>query len=133
MFVGIFIVILISHKIKEKKKLKCGKNIIEIIFNLQKLEELEREEALREQAGFYDIPKIELDERMKEIQEIAAKIRERKAIMKIDAQLVKNSTKPVVPRTTTSKVRSRSVSRLRTEMSNLGVNIDETDKVTLLP
>lgn len=70
---------------------------------------------------------------MKEIQEIAAKIRERKAIMKIDAQLVKNSTKPVVPRTTTSKVRSRSVSRLRTEMSNLGVNIDETDKVTVLP
>lgn len=94
----------------------------------KKLEELEREEGLREQAGFYDIPKIELDERMKEIQEIAAKIRERKAIMKIDAQLVKNSTKPVVPRTTTPKVRSRSVSRLRKEMSNLGVDVEESEK-----
>lgn len=94
----------------------------------KKLDELEREEALREEAGFYDIPKIELDERMKEIQEIAAKIRERKAIMKLDAQLVKNSTKPVVPRTTTTKVRGRSVSRLRKEMADLGVDIDDAEK-----
>lgn len=94
----------------------------------KKLAELEHEEALREEAGMYAIPKIEMDETMKEVRELAQKIRDKKIIMKQDARLVKNSTKPHTPRTSTAKVRERSVSRLQRQMSDLGVDMEPNEE-----
>uniref|UniRef100_A0A0A9ZEK9 Nucleolar GTP-binding protein 1 n=2 Tax=Lygus hesperus TaxID=30085 RepID=A0A0A9ZEK9_LYGHE len=94
-----------------------------------KLEELEKEEGLRDEAGFYAIPKIELDSTLMDIKKLAAQIREKKEIMKQESRIKKASTKPKLPRTATPNVRDRSVGRLQKEMSNLGVNIDvESDK-----
>ncbi|XP_075219203.1 nucleolar GTP-binding protein 1 [Lycorma delicatula] len=91
---------------------------------LKKLEKLEEEEKMREDAGYYAVPKIERSLEMEAISELARKIRERKAIMQIEARVQKQSTKPVMPRTTTARKRERSVSRLRNEMSDLGVDVD---------
>ncbi|KAL4710363.1 hypothetical protein ACJJTC_003760 [Scirpophaga incertulas] len=88
------------------------------IFN--KLADLEKEEELREAAGMYAVPKIELDQTMKEIKELAIQIRNKKAILKDESRLTKQSTKPVLPRTSRAHTRQRSVSRLRGEMENLG-------------
>uniref|UniRef100_A0A1B6L217 Nucleolar GTP-binding protein 1 n=1 Tax=Graphocephala atropunctata TaxID=36148 RepID=A0A1B6L217_9HEMI len=95
---------------------------------LKKLAELEHEEELREEAGMYAVPKIEMDETMKEIRELAQKIRDKKTIMKHEARLVKNSTKPHTPRTATAKVRERSVNRLEQQMSQLGVDMEPNEE-----
>lgn len=42
---------------------------------LQKLSELEKEEEVREAGGLYAVPKIELDETMREIRQLAVQIR----------------------------------------------------------
>lgn len=42
---------------------------------IQKLAELERDEELREEAGMYVVPKIELDQTLMEIKELALQIR----------------------------------------------------------
>ena len=88
----------------------------------EKLENLEKEETLREEAGFYNDTESEDDEEMKSIRELAKKIREKKGIMKINSILKKNITKPKMPRT--AKKRTRSVSRLRSDMHELGVDLD---------
>jgi nucleolar GTP-binding protein len=49
----------------------------------QKLEELEREEELREQAGYYDDTDEEEDEETSNIKQLASQIREKKKIMKV--------------------------------------------------
>ncbi|XP_035208562.1 nucleolar GTP-binding protein 1-like [Stegodyphus dumicola] len=89
----------------------------------EKLDRLEREEAKREEAGFYDESESEDDEEMKNIRALAKKIREKKGILKIESQLKKSVTKPKLPRT--AKTRTRSVSRLRSEMRNLGVELGD--------
>lgn len=95
----------------------------------KRLEELEQEEALREEAGFYAVPKIELDSTMRDIKNLALQIREKKEIMKQESRIRKASTKPKLPRTATSNVRGRSVGRLQEEMSRLGVEVDaESEK-----
>lgn len=94
----------------------------------KKLEELEREEAAREEAGFYAVPKIELDSTLKDIRALAAQIRDKKILLKQESAVIKASTKPKLPRTTTPKVRERSVSRLRKEMGALGVDIGNDEK-----
>lgn len=95
------------------------------IFN--KLEELEREEEVREESGMYVIPKIELDETMKEIKKLALQIRHKKIILKDEARVNKQNKKPTIPRTSGAKVRDRSVSRLRSQMEELGVDMSNTD------
>lgn len=70
----------------------------------EKLEELEREEELREATGMYVVPKIELDETMQEIKKLALQIRNKKAIMRDEARINKQSRKPVMPRTAGAKV-----------------------------
>ncbi|RZF44482.1 hypothetical protein LSTR_LSTR002255 [Laodelphax striatellus] len=106
-----------------------GHNIADFVHQdiFKKLEQLEEEERLRIEAGYYATPKIEQSQELSEIRELAAKIRERKAIMKIEARVQKQSTKPVMPRTATAHVRDRSVSRLKDEMSRLGVDIEHDD------
>ncbi|XP_026316431.1 nucleolar GTP-binding protein 1 [Hyposmocoma kahamanoa] len=88
-----------------------------------KLAELEKEEELREAGGMYAVPKIELDETMKEIRQLAQQIRNKKAILKDESRLVKQSTKPVMPRTSRAKERTRSTGKLRQEMEKLGVDM----------
>lgn len=75
----------------------------------------------------YVVPKIEYDETMKEIKALALQIRNKKAILREETRVNKQSAKPVMPRTAGSKVRDRSVSRLRSEMENLGVNMDDSE------
>lgn len=75
----------------------------------------------------YAVPKIELDATLLEIKALAMKIREKKAIMRDESRIIKQCTKPKLPRTSAAKTRGRSVSRLRNEMENLGVDMNETD------
>lgn len=49
------------------------------------MDELEKEEETRTQAGYYDDSDEEEDEETKNIQHLAAKIREKKKIMKVRA------------------------------------------------
>jgi nucleolar GTP-binding protein len=93
------------------------------------LEQLEEEERLREEAGYYAVPKLELDETLLEIRNLARKIRERKAIMRQETR-VETSSKPTMPRTAPSRARERSVSNLRDKMEDLGVTMDGTDEVS---
>lgn len=94
----------------------------------EKLAALEKEEELREEAGAYVVPKIELDETMREIRELARQIRNKKAILKDESLLNKQSTKPVMPRNTRARQRDRSTTRLREEMEKLGVDMSDSKK-----
>ncbi|XP_045457747.1 nucleolar GTP-binding protein 1 [Melitaea cinxia] len=93
-----------------------------------KLAELEKEEELRIEGGLYAVPKIELDETMKEIRDLARQIRNKKAILKDESRLVKQSTKPIMPRTSRAREKGRSTSKLRDEMEKLGVDMSDTKK-----
>lgn len=92
---------------------------------------MEQEEELRIQSGMYAIPKMEMDETMKEIRELAQQIRNRKAIIRQESNVKKQCSKPVIPRTTTARARERSVGKLREEFENLGVDMSETDNVSI--
>merc|ERR1712228_1007389 len=94
---------------------------------MEKLEALEKEEELREKAGVYDSEESEEDDNMKEIRQLASKIRVKKKLMKND-QKMDNTKKPIVPRTSTAKKRERSVSRLKGEFEELGVDMSEKDQ-----
>jgi len=93
---------------------------------LRRLEELEKEEELREQAGVYDSNE-EVGSDYEEVHELATKIRSKKKVMKIDSQKRKNKTTATMPRTSRGNKRSRSVSGLRGEMSELGVDMTDVD------
>ncbi|XP_052754200.1 nucleolar GTP-binding protein 1 [Galleria mellonella] len=92
----------------------------------KKLAEMEKEEELREAGGMYAVPKIELDQTMLEIRDLARQIRNKKAILKDESRLTKQSTKPVMPRTSRARARGRSASQLRDEMEKLGVDMSDT-------
>ncbi|KAK9687460.1 NOGCT domain protein [Popillia japonica] len=92
-----------------------------------KLEELEKDEEIREETGMYVVPKIELDETMLEIKRLALQIRNKKAIMRDESRVNKQNKKPTMPRTTTAKGRERSVTKLRSQMEDLGVDMSGTD------
>ncbi|KZC11688.1 PREDICTED: nucleolar GTP-binding protein 1 [Dufourea novaeangliae] len=93
----------------------------------EKLNELERDEQLREEAGMYDYKVPELSDTMKEIVQLAKQIRETKAIMKDEAKIQKASTKPVMPRTTMARGRDRSVGKLKEQMEDLGIDMEGTE------
>ncbi len=89
---------------------------------MTKLEALEKEEEEREKSGYYDSESEEEDENMKEIRSLAVKIRTKKKLMK-NEQRINNTKKPTMPRTTEPKKRERSVSRLKREFEDLGVDM----------
>ena len=62
---------------------------------------------------------------MKEIHRLAGKIREKKVINSINARIDKPRGKAVMPRVTKKRERERSVSRLRSEFEDLGVDMSE--------
>lgn len=99
-----------------------GKNVADFIDPeiLIKLEQLEKEEELREKAGLYDSPESD-DEETKQMLRQAKKIKDKAKIIKLESQ-IKNTTKPKAPRVT--QKRSRSLSKLRSDMHNLGVELD---------
>jgi len=106
-----------------------GKNVADYVDPdiMAKLEELEKEEELREQSGVYESEESESEtEEMKEIREMASKIRVKKKIMKID-QKIDGTKKATLPRTSVAAKRTRSVSRLKSEFTELGVDMTETD------
>jgi len=92
---------------------------------MAKLEELEKEEELRDKSGYYDIESEEDDENMKEIRQLAGKIRIKKKLLKNDRR-IDRTTKPILARTTEPVKRSRSVSRLKKEFTELGVDMTGT-------
>ena len=93
---------------------------------LSRLEELEKEEEMREKAGVYDSDE-ETDSEYEEVHELATKIRNKKKVMKIDSKLRKNKTTATMPRTGRGFKRDRSVSRLRDDMEQLGVDMSDVD------
>ncbi|KAG8236238.1 hypothetical protein J437_LFUL010991 [Ladona fulva] len=90
------------------------------------MEKLEEEEGLKMAAGVYDPPDMKEDISLQEIRALAKEIRDKKAIAKQEARIRKASTKPKLPRTSAAVERGRSVTRLRQQMSELGVDMSET-------
>jgi len=104
-----------------------GHNIADFIDPdiMEKLDALEKEEEAREQAGFYDSEESEVDEAYPEIRELAKKIRYKKACLK-EERIIDNTTKSVMPRNTIAKKRERSVSKLKKEFEELGVDMKDS-------
>lgn len=106
-----------------------GKNIADYIDPdiMAKLDALEKEEELRAKSGFYESEESESEtEEMNEIREMASKIRIKKKIMKMD-QKIDGTKKATLTRTSTAAKRSRSVARLKSEFTELGVDMTNTD------
>ena len=135
-----------------------GKNIADYIDPdiMTKLEALEKEEELREKSGYYEsevrhgpfsttgyqsiknllkcgcfsLQESESEtEDMKEIREMASKIRVKKKIMKVDSRIDGGVKRQPLPRTSTAAKRSRSVARLKGEFTELGVDMTGTEDV----
>lgn len=104
-----------------------GKNIADYVDpNIEeKLNALIKEEEERIKNGFYDINLESEDEELHEIRGLARKIKDKKALLKFE-QRMNNTTKPKLPRT--AKRRERSLSRLRSEQRELGVDIDSDEE-----
>lgn len=90
-----------------------------IVDHLNKLEE---EEKRREEEGYYDLSEDE-DEEIQDVRILAKDIREKKALMKAERRL-DHTTKPRLSRSQSTRKRDRSVSGLRSSMSDLGVDLD---------
>lgn len=93
-----------------------------------KLEELEREEGLRLESGFYDAPPLNLDEALKEIREMAKQIRLKRFLLRDSRRLATKSGRPTMPRHKLPHIRERKVDKLRKTMENLGVDMSHTEK-----
>lgn len=94
----------------------------------EKLEQLEREEGMREEGGIYQVPDMSVDETLREIREMAKKIRGKRFMLRDEKRLAHRKNKPTIPRTKQPKVRARSVSKLRDTMENLGVDMSGTEE-----
>uniref|UniRef100_A0A3Q2QMX4 Nucleolar GTP-binding protein 1 n=1 Tax=Fundulus heteroclitus TaxID=8078 RepID=A0A3Q2QMX4_FUNHE len=86
---------------------------------MRKLEELEKEEELKERAGEYESDEESEDEEMQEIRTLAKQIREKKQLLVLESK-EKDVHGPRMPRTAT-KVRKK----LEKEMSNLGLDMND--------
>lgn len=96
------------------------------------MQKLEEEERLREEAGFYAVPKIEQNETLMNIRKMARMIREVKSQRRQTALVEKTSNKPTIPRTAPARARERSASRLRDSMTNLGIDMEGTEDVSFV-
>jgi len=76
-----------------------GKNIADYIDPdiFKNLEALEKEEELREEAGFYDDDEESEDEEAKDIRKLAAKIREKKGLRMLESKMRRKIEKPRLP------------------------------------
>ncbi|CAD5123844.1 DgyrCDS12150 [Dimorphilus gyrociliatus] len=94
---------------------------------MKKLEELEKEEELREKAGLYDDDESEEDEEMKEIRQTARKIREKRKIITLESREKRKIEKPRLPRTA-KKIDTGDIQK---ELGELGLDIEDNDKTHL--
>lgn len=102
-----------------------GHNIADFIDPeiMQRLDELEREEEMREKAGLYDESSSDDDE-TKETRKLANKIRTKKAIIKQTSNEKRTIEKPRLPRT----ARKMSTTELVSQMDAVGVDVDKSDE-----
>lgn len=107
-----------------------GRNIADYIDAdiFEKLEELEREEGLREAGGVYAVPDMSMDETLKEIREMAKQIRGKRFELRDEKRLSSRKNKPVIPRHKQPKVRDRSVKKLVETMEGLGVDMSGNEQ-----
>uniref|UniRef100_A0A3B4Y760 Nucleolar GTP-binding protein 1 n=1 Tax=Seriola lalandi dorsalis TaxID=1841481 RepID=A0A3B4Y760_SERLL len=89
---------------------------------MKKLEDLEKEEELKERAGEYDSDDESEDEEMQEIRVLAKQIREKKQLMVAESK-EKDVHGPRMPRTTTKVERKT----LEKEMGDLGLDMNDKD------
>uniref|UniRef100_A0A8C3SY86 Nucleolar GTP-binding protein 1 n=1 Tax=Chelydra serpentina TaxID=8475 RepID=A0A8C3SY86_CHESE len=114
-----------SEKYDKIPEIWEGHNIADYIDPdiMRKLEELEKEEELRQTAGEYDSEPESEDEEMMEIRQLAQQIREKKKLKILESK-EKDTQGPKMPRT------ARRVQRkiLEKEMSNLGLEMAGKDE-----
>merc|ERR1712198_360433 len=87
----------------------------------QKLEELEKEEELREKAGFYNNDSESEDEDMREIRDLASQIRDKRKIMLQEGSERRGVQKPRLPR----GAKPRNEKDFLDEMNGLGIEVDD--------
>lgn len=105
-----------------------NKNIADFIDPdiMEKLEELEREEEARDQAGFYDMDESEEDDETTAIRKLAKKIRYKRHVIIGEARSKKQARRtPSVPRSKKPVARER----LESTMSELGIDMDNKEDV----
>lgn len=90
---------------------------------MKKLEELEKEEELKERAGEYDSDEESEDEEMQEIRVLAKQIREKKQLIVMESK-EKDVHGPRMPRTATKVERKK----LEKQMGDLGLDMDDKDE-----
>lgn len=93
----------------------------------EKLEELERDEGLRLENGFYEPPKLNIDETLQEIRDMARQIRAKRFILRDNKRLAPRADKPKIPRHKLPHVRERKVDNLKNTMEDLGVDMSGTE------
>ncbi|XP_062511706.1 GTP-binding protein 4-like [Corticium candelabrum] len=100
-----------------------GKNISDFIDPeiMEKLEQLEREETLREAAGFYDSDENE-DESTKEVHKKAEQIRQKKRLILQANREKRRVNRPILPR----RVMKRLLSKTNTDQVAKSRNTDDT-------
>merc|ERR1712142_765983 len=87
----------------------------------EKLEALEKEEDIREKAGFYNNDSESEDEDMREIRELASQIRDKRKIMLQEGGEKRSVQKPRLPR----GVKPKSEKDFLQEMNGLGIEVDD--------
>lgn len=106
----------------------------------EKLEELEREEGLREEGAFYEPAKLNIDETLQEIRDMARQIRTKRFILRDNKRLAPRADKPKIPRHKQAHTRDRKAENLQNTMEELGVDMSKAksanfnkNKITLRP
>lgn len=89
----------------------------------EKLEQLELEEGMRLQDGFYNAPVRTIDETLREIRDMARQIRTKSFILRDNKRLAPRADKPKIPRHKLPHARERNVDKLRNTMDELGVDM----------
>lgn len=122
-------------KIEEEKhdvlpEIYLGKNVADYIDPdiMKKLEELEKEEELREQAGLYDSDLEELHSEEEDIRNKAELIRQKKKLMKkVHAESRASNNSAKVPRSTFLKVQAARSRKRKTDFGEEMEGIEEGD------
>lgn len=92
---------------------------------MKKLDELEKEEEMREQAGYYDNESEEEDDEMKEIRKTARKIRGKRNIIMLESKEKRRVEKPKLPR------KKMSTDKMNRELGALGIEMDSDEDTHL--
>jgi nucleolar GTP-binding protein len=108
----------------------AGHNIADYIDAdiFEKLEELERDDGLRMENAFYEPPKLNMDETLQEIRDMARQIRTKRFILRDNKKLAPRADKPKIPRHKQSHVRLRKTENLMSTMEELGVDMSGAEK-----